>query len=46
MQIAAKGSGSENKTKMVILNPSDDIAEWVERRHTNNGCGLSVHRAC
>ncbi len=28
IQIAAKGGGSENKTKMVMLNPSDDIAEW------------------
>ncbi|MGF1806226.1 fumarate hydratase, partial [Aliivibrio sifiae] len=27
IQIAAKGGGSENKTKMVMLNPSDDVAE-------------------
>ena len=25
IQIAAKGGGSENKTKMVMLNPSDDV---------------------
>nr|WP_086940574.1 fumarate hydratase [Thaumasiovibrio occultus] len=30
IQIAAKGGGSENKTKMVMLNPSDDVAAWVE----------------
>lgn len=39
IQIAAKGGGSENKTKMVMLNPSDDIAEWVENR-TLDGRGL------
>lgn len=27
--VAAKGGGSENKAKFVILNPSDDIVEWV-----------------
>ena len=26
---AAKGGGSENKTKMVMLNPSDSIVDWV-----------------
>ena len=31
VMIAAKGGGSENKTKMVMLNPSDDVAEWVEK---------------
>jgi fumarate hydratase class I len=29
VMIAAKGGGSENKSKMVMLNPSDDIVEWV-----------------
>jgi fumarate hydratase, class I len=39
IQIAAKGGGSENKTKMVMLNPSDDIAEWVERTLPTMGAG-------
>ncbi|KLV04755.1 fumarate hydratase [Photobacterium aquae] len=38
-QIAAKGGGSENKTKMVMLNPSDDIAEWVEKTVPLMGAG-------
>ena len=29
VMIAAKGGGSENKSKMVMLNPSDNIADWV-----------------
>ncbi|MDO6541177.1 fumarate hydratase [Photobacterium sanguinicancri] len=39
IQIAAKGGGSENKTKMVMLNPSDDIAEWVEKTVPLMGAG-------
>ncbi|UQV22811.1 fumarate hydratase [Vibrio sp. J383] len=39
IQIAAKGGGSENKTKMVMLNPSDDIAEWVEKTLPKMGAG-------
>src|SRR3954465_1189268 len=27
--VAAKGGGSENKSKMVMLNPSDSIVDWV-----------------
>lgn len=27
--IAAKGGGSENKAKLVMLNPSDSIVDWV-----------------
>lgn len=37
--IAAKGGGSENKTKMVKLNPSDDIAQWVEDIMPTLGAG-------
>lgn len=37
--IAARGGGSENKTKMVMLNPSDDIAEWVEKTLPSMGAG-------
>ncbi|MCE7534725.1 fumarate hydratase [Aliivibrio fischeri] len=39
IQIAAKGGGSENKTKMVMLNPSDDIVEWVEKTLPTMGAG-------
>ena len=27
--VAAKGGGSENKTKFVMLNPSDSLVDWV-----------------
>ncbi len=27
--VAAKGAGSENKAKFTVLNPSDDLVEWV-----------------
>ncbi len=40
IQIAAKGGGSENKTKMVMLNPSDDVAEWVEKTVPLMGRGM------
>ncbi|OEE68352.1 fumarate hydratase [Enterovibrio norvegicus FF-33] len=39
IQIAAKGGGSENKTKMVMLNPSDDVAAWVEKTLPTMGAG-------
>jgi len=29
VKIAAKGGGSENKSKFTMLNPSDSIVEWV-----------------
>ncbi|MFB1035063.1 MAG: fumarate hydratase, partial [Sinobacterium sp.] len=29
IQVAAKGGGSENKSKMAMLNPSDSIVDWV-----------------
>jgi len=29
VQIAAKGGGSENKSKLAMLNPSDSIVDWV-----------------
>lgn len=37
--IAAKGGGSENKTKMVMLNPSDSIADWVVETIPKMGAG-------
>jgi fumarate hydratase class I len=29
VRLAAKGGGSENKAKFTMLNPSDDVADWV-----------------
>lgn len=37
--VAAKGGGSENKSKLVMLNPSDDIAQWVEKTVPTLGAG-------
>ena len=39
VSLAAKGGGSENKAKFVMLNPSDDIAEWVVRTVPSMGAG-------
>ena len=39
VQIAAKGGGSENKSKMVMLNPSDSILIGL-LNSTDNGCRL------
>ena len=36
---AAKGGGSENKAKMVMLNPSDSIVDWVLRTLPTMGAG-------
>ena len=36
---AAKGGGSENKTKVAMLNPSDDIVEWVLKTVPLMGAG-------
>jgi fumarate hydratase class I len=37
--VAAKGGGSENKSKFVMLNPSDSIAEWVLKTVPTMGAG-------
>ena len=39
VQVAAKGGGSENKSKMVILNPYDSILDWVVRTVPTMGAG-------
>ncbi|PCI63605.1 MAG: fumarate hydratase [Gammaproteobacteria bacterium] len=39
VMIAAKGGGSENKTKMVMLNPSDSVADWVVKTLPTMGAG-------
>ncbi|TXH12323.1 MAG: fumarate hydratase, partial [Gammaproteobacteria bacterium] len=36
---AAKGGGSENKSKMAMLNPSDSIVEWVLKTVPTMGAG-------
>ena len=39
VHIAAKGGGSENKSKMVMLNPSDSIVDWVVKTVPTMGAG-------
>ena len=39
VQIAAKGGGSENKSKMAMLNPSDSIVDWVLKTVPTMGAG-------
>ena len=38
-QVAAKGGGSENKSKLVMLNPSDSIVDWVVKTVPTMGAG-------
>ncbi|MFT4174126.1 MAG: fumarate hydratase [Rhodocyclaceae bacterium] len=37
--VAAKGGGSENKSKFVMLNPSDSIVDWVLKTVPSMGAG-------
>jgi fumarate hydratase, class I len=37
--IAAKGGGSENKSKVVMLNPSDSVVDWVLKTIPTMGAG-------
>ncbi|MEY4976560.1 MAG: hypothetical protein RIQ97_1755, partial [Pseudomonadota bacterium] len=37
--VAAKGGGSENKSKMVMLNPSDNLVDWVLKTVPTMGAG-------
>jgi fumarate hydratase class I len=39
VRIAAKGGGSENKAKFVMLNPSDSITDWVLKTVPAMGAG-------
>ncbi len=39
VRIAAKGGGSEAKSKLAMLNPADDIVEWVLRTVPTMGAG-------
>jgi fumarate hydratase class I len=37
--VAAKGGGSENKSKMTMLNPNDSIVDWVLKTVPTMGAG-------
>ncbi|MDD2383546.1 MAG: fumarate hydratase [Sulfurospirillaceae bacterium] len=37
--VAAKGGGSENKSKFAVLNPSDSIYDWVMENARHMGAG-------
>lgn len=39
IEIAAKGGGSENKSKLAMLNPSDSIVDWVVKTVPTMGAG-------
>ena len=37
--VAAKGGGSENKSKFIMLNPSDSLVDWVMKTVPTMGAG-------
>ena len=39
VKVAAKGGGSENKSKFVMLNPSDSLVDWVMKTVPTMGAG-------
>jgi fumarate hydratase class I len=39
VRLAAKGGGSENKSKFTMLNPSDSISDWVVKTVPGLGAG-------
>lgn len=39
VMISAKGGGSENKAKLAMLNPSDDVVDWVVKTVPGLGAG-------
>jgi fumarate hydratase, class I len=39
VSVAAKGGGSENKSKLTMLNPSDSIVDWVLKTVPTMGAG-------
>src|SRR3989441_9644440 len=39
VDVAAKGAGSENKSKFAMLNPSDSIVDWVLKTVPTMGAG-------
>ena len=39
VQVAAKGGGSENKSTLVMMNPSDSLVDWVLKTVPTMGAG-------
>ena len=39
INVAAKGGGSENKSKLVMMNPSDSLVDWVLKTVPTMGAG-------
>jgi len=39
INVAAKGGGSENKSKLIMMNPSDSIVDWVMKTVPTMGAG-------
>jgi len=39
IDVAAKGGGSENKSKLVMLNPGDSVVDWVLKTVPTMGAG-------
>ncbi|MBS0449468.1 MAG: fumarate hydratase [Proteobacteria bacterium] len=39
VQVAAKGGGSENKSKFIMMNPSDSLVDWVLKTVPTMGAG-------
>ncbi len=39
VRLAAKGGGSENKSRFAVLNPSDSVADWVVQTVSSLGAG-------
>ena len=39
VMVAAKGGGSENKTKFVMMNPNDSLVDWVLKTVPDMGAG-------
>jgi len=39
VQVAAKGGGSENKSKFAMLNPSDSVVDWILKTVPTMGAG-------
>ena len=39
VKVAAKGGGSENKSKFIMLNPSDSLVDWVLKTVPEMGAG-------
>jgi fumarate hydratase class I len=37
--VAAKGGGSENKSKLIMMNPSDSVVDWVLKTVPTMGAG-------